>query len=125
MAFHVYILASQRNGTLYTGYTDDLYRRMTEHRAHALSWFTAKYGVTRLVFQEAHETREAAWTRERQIKKWRRAWKLELIERFNPAWRDLFYDMEWQKNAWVPAFAGKSGDGGSPPPQRLATRPRI
>jgi putative endonuclease len=90
MAFHVYILASQRNGTLYTGYTDDLYRRMTEHRAHALSRFTARYGVTRLVFQEVHETREAAWTRERQIKKWRRAWKLELIERFNPASRDLF-----------------------------------
>jgi putative endonuclease len=94
MAFYVYILASQRNGTLYTGYTDDLYRRMTEHRAHTVSRFTAKYGVTKLVFQEVHETREAAWTRERQIKKWRRAWKLELIERFNPAWRDLFADME-------------------------------
>jgi putative endonuclease len=73
MAYYVYILASQRNGTPYTGYTDDLYRRMTEHRAPTLSRFTAKYGVTRLVFQEAHETREAAWTRERRIKTWRRA----------------------------------------------------
>jgi putative endonuclease len=69
MAFYVYILASQRNGTLYTGYTDDLFRRMTEHRAHTLSRFTAKYGVTLLVFHEAHETRESAWTRERRIKK--------------------------------------------------------
>ena len=93
MAFYVYILASGRNGTLYTGYTDDLYRRMTEHRAHTLSRFTAKYDVTKLFFDEAHETREAAWTRERQIKKWRRAWKLELIERFNPGWKDLFEDM--------------------------------
>ncbi|HXV01108.1 MAG TPA: GIY-YIG nuclease family protein [Caulobacteraceae bacterium] len=84
MASYVYILASRRNGTLYTGYTDDLYRRMTEHRAHTLSRFTAKYGVIRLVFQEAHETREAAWTREWRIKKWRRAWKIELTERFNP-----------------------------------------
>jgi putative endonuclease len=67
---------------------------LTEHRAHALSRFTAKYGVTRLVFQEAHETREAAWTRERRIKTWRRAWKIELIERFNPGWRDLFEDMQ-------------------------------
>ena len=94
MAFYVYILASGRNGTLYTGYTDDLYRRVTEHLAHMLSRFTARYDVTKLVFQEAHETREAALTRERQIKKWRRQWKLELIERFNPAWRDLFTDME-------------------------------
>jgi putative endonuclease len=67
---------------------------MTEHRAHALSRFTAKYGVTRLVFREAHDTREDAWTRERRIKTWRRAWKIELIERFNPAWRDLFVDMQ-------------------------------
>ena len=94
MAFYVYILASRRNGTLYTGYTDDLYRRMTEHRAHTLSRFTAKHNVTMLVFQEVHETREGAWMRERRIKKWRRAWKLALIERFNPSWCGLFADME-------------------------------
>jgi putative endonuclease len=93
MAFYVYILASQRNGTLYTGYTDDLYRRIDEHRAHSLSKFTAKYDVTKLVFFETHETREAAFERERRIKKWRRQWKIELIERFNPGWRDLFEDM--------------------------------
>jgi putative endonuclease len=92
MAFHVYILASQRNGTLYTGYTDDLFRRATEHKAHSLPGFTSKYGVALLVWFEEHESRESAFVRERRIKKWRRAWKLELIERFNPAWRDLFED---------------------------------
>jgi len=89
MLFYVYILASQRNGTLYIGYTDDLSRRLYEHRNTGLSRFTAKYGVHRLVYFEEHETREGAWTRERQMKKWRRAWKLELIERFNPGWEDL------------------------------------
>jgi putative endonuclease len=94
LAFYVYILAGQRNGTLYIGYTDELYRRVSEHRAHTPSRFTAKYDVTRLVYFETHESREAAFTRERQMKKWRREWKLALIERFNPAWRDLFEDME-------------------------------
>ena len=90
--FFVYILASQRNGTLYLGYTDDIFRRVTEHKAKSLGGFTARYGVDRLVWYELHESREGAWTREHQMKKWRRAWKLELIERFNPAWRDLFED---------------------------------
>jgi putative endonuclease len=89
MSFYVYILASKRNGTLYIGYTDDLSRRLIEHRAGALSVFAAKYGVHRLVYFEEHETRESAWLRERRMKKWRRAWKLELIERFNPGWEDL------------------------------------
>jgi putative endonuclease len=94
MSFWVYILASKRNGTLYIGYTDDLYRRVTEHKAHAIPGFTSKYGVTRLVWFEEHASREEAFTRERRMKVWRRAWKLELIERFNPGWRDLFEDME-------------------------------
>ena len=94
MAFYVYILASQRNGTLYIGSTDDLYRRVTEHKAHSFGRFTAKYDVVKLVYQEAQESREDAFLRERRMKKWRRAWKLELIERFNPAWRDLFEDMD-------------------------------
>ncbi|HEY2180032.1 MAG TPA: GIY-YIG nuclease family protein [Caulobacteraceae bacterium] len=94
MSFYVYILASQRNGTLYVGHGDDLYRRMTEHRAHSLGGFTARYGVTRLVYFETHETRESAFLRERQMKVWKRKWKLELIERSNPGWRDLFEDME-------------------------------
>jgi putative endonuclease len=94
MFFYVYILASQRNGTLYIGYTDDLFRRMDEHRAHSFSGFTKKYDVTKLVWFETHETRESAFVRERQMKKWRRLWKLELIERSNPGWRDLFEGMD-------------------------------
>ena len=93
MFFVDYILASQRNGALYIGHTDDLYRRMIEHRAHHFSGFTAKYGVTKLVWFEEHDTRAGAFTRERQMKKWRRVWKLELIERVNPEWRDLFDEM--------------------------------
>ena len=94
MAFHVYILASKRNGTLYIGSTDDLYRRTAEHKAHNRSGFTDKYAVTRLVWFEAHETRESAFIRERRMKVWRRAWKIELIERFNPGWRDLYEDLQ-------------------------------
>ncbi len=89
MSFYVYILASKRNGTLYAGSSDDLSRRMIEHKAHTLSKFTAKYDVTQLVWFEEHETRESAFTRERQIKVWKRASKIELIERSNPGWRDL------------------------------------
>ena len=84
MAFCVYILASQRNGTLYTGQTDDLNRRGWEHKAGARQGFTARYGVKRLVWYQWFEIREAAFARERAIKKWNRAWKIEMIERFNP-----------------------------------------
>lgn len=93
MAFYVYILASQRNGTLYIGQTDSISRRISEHQEAAVPGFTAKYGVKRLVYYEAYETREAAFRRERAMKKWRRAWKLELIERFNPGWQDLADDL--------------------------------
>lgn len=89
MAFYVYIVASGRNGTLYTGSTDNISRRVWEHREKTFRGFTAKYGVDRLVWWESHETRDAAFRRERQIKKWNRIWKLELIERKNPDWRDL------------------------------------
>jgi len=89
MSFFVYILASRRNGTLYTGMTDDLARRVEQHRADAVPGFTKAYGVKTLVWFEVHETRGGAFQRERQIKKWNRVWKLELIERGNPAWRDL------------------------------------
>ncbi len=91
--FYVYILASQRNGTLYIGHTDDLHRRVREHREHAIPGFTSKYNVTQLVYYEGYATREEAFTRERRMKVWRRAWKIELIERFNPGWRDLFEDL--------------------------------
>jgi len=90
MMFFVYMLASQPHGTLYVGMTDDLIRRMWEHKMKLVPGFTAKYGVDRLVWFEAHQTREAAWRRERQIKEWKRAWKIELIERDNPQWIDLY-----------------------------------
>src|SRR5690348_7872079 len=90
MAFYVYILASQRNGTLYIGHTDSISRRTWQHgRSESTTSFTARYGVHRLVHYEAFETRDAAFRRERAMKKWRRLWKLELVERFNPGWRDL------------------------------------
>jgi len=88
MPFAVYIMASRRNGTLYTGYTDDLARRVFEHQSRERG-FTARYGCTMLVWYEIHETRESAWIRERRIKRWRRVWKLQLIETANPDWRDL------------------------------------
>ncbi|MFI4975342.1 MAG: GIY-YIG nuclease family protein [Caulobacterales bacterium] len=91
--FYVYILASQRNGTLYIGYTDNLPSRLVQHREKVRPGFTAKYGVTRLVWYEMHDSRDGAYRRERQLKKWNRVWKLELIERFNPEWRDLFEDL--------------------------------
>ena len=94
MAFFTYILASRRNGTLYIGSTDDLTRRVWEHQEGAGSAFAAKHGVRLLVYFEQHDTRHGAFIRERQMKEWRRAWKLELIERFNPGWRDLAQDFE-------------------------------
>jgi putative endonuclease len=89
MAFYVYIVASQRNGTLYIGSTGDLARRIYEHKEKALAGFTADHGVDRLVWFEAYGSRDEAFARERAMKKWNRAWKLELIERRNPGWRDL------------------------------------
>ena len=89
MSFWVYILASRRNGTLYIGMTDDLVRRAWEHRTGTIPGFTREYGIKMLVWFEQHETRESALQRERQLKKWNRAWKLQLIERFNPSWKDL------------------------------------
>jgi putative endonuclease len=85
----VYILASRRNGTLYVGVTSDLVRRVAEHRSSAVAGFVRDYGVYRLVFAEFHATMPDAILREKRIKKWRRAWKLELIESENPQWLDL------------------------------------
>jgi putative endonuclease len=93
MSFFVHIVASRRNGTLYTGMTDDLVKRIWQHRNSVVPGFTAKYGVKMLVWYEVHESREAALTRERQIKKWNRAWKLHIIEQMNPSWRDLWEDI--------------------------------
>ena len=88
--YHVYILASGRNGTLYTGVTGDLAQRIWQHRNGEGSKFASKYGVNRLVHAEASADENEAITREKAIKKWRRAWKLELIERENPQWLDLY-----------------------------------
>lgn len=86
----VYLLASSKNGTLYVGVTSDLVRRVWQHREHLAEGFTARYGVTRLVWYEQHETMESAIIREKRIKKWNRAWKVRLIEQHNPDWQDLW-----------------------------------
>ena len=91
--FYVYLLASQPQGTLYAGMTDDLVRRVWEHKIKAVPGFTAKYGVDRLVWFEIHETLESALRREKQIKEWRRAWKIVLIEENNPHWGDLYQSL--------------------------------
>jgi len=85
----VYILASRRNGTLYTGVTSNLIQRVHQHREASTAGFTRDYGVKRLVWFEQHATMEQAITREKRIKKWNRAWKLTLIETCNPDWHDL------------------------------------
>ncbi len=84
------MLANKRNGTLYVGMTDDLVKRVWQHRNGVIAGFTKRHGTKMLVWREAHESRESAFVRERQIKKWNRVWKLELIEKENPAWRDLW-----------------------------------
>jgi Predicted endonuclease containing a URI domain len=86
----VYILASKRNGTLYVGVTSDLVKRVWEHRNNVVEGFTSRYGVHRLVYFEMCADMEQAILREKQIKKWNRAWKIDLIEKQNPAWRDLW-----------------------------------
>lgn len=90
---HVYILASKRNGTLYVGVTTDLARRIHEHKIDAADSFTRKHGVKTLVHVETYEDLEEARRRERALKRWQRKWKLELIERDNPRWCDLYQDI--------------------------------
>jgi putative endonuclease len=89
----VYILASQRNGTLYVGVTRDVIRRTFERKADVVDGFTSRYGVHKLVFVEFHDTMAEAILREKRIKRWRRAWKIQLIEEANPTWRDLFEEI--------------------------------
>ncbi|HYE48846.1 MAG TPA: GIY-YIG nuclease family protein [Azospirillaceae bacterium] len=88
--FFVYILASKRNGTLYVGVTSDLARRVWEHRTGAVPGFTSRYGVKMLVHYEVFDTAEYAIAREKRLKEWKRAWKIELIEKANPDWDDLY-----------------------------------
>ncbi|SMF70792.1 GIY-YIG nuclease family protein [Allosphingosinicella indica] len=88
--YWVYIMASRRNGTLYTGVTSDIARRVMEHKNGATAGFTQRYCVTQLVHAEGFENVDEALAREKAVKKWRCAWKLELIEKENPGWRDLY-----------------------------------
>lgn len=101
-----YILTNKRNGTLYTGVTSDLIKRIHQHRTGALEGFAKAHGTKLLVWFEQHSTMEAAITREKRIKKWNRAWKLRLIEESNPQWRDLALDLGFE------AFDSHSREGG-------------
>jgi putative endonuclease len=93
MPFYVYMLANKRNGTLYIGMTDDLVRRVWEHREGIAEGFTKTYAIKMLIWFEQHASRESAFQRERQMKKWNRLWKLREIERSNPEWRDLYEEI--------------------------------
>jgi putative endonuclease len=89
----VYLLASKRNGTLYAGVTSNLGKRVWEHKNNVVEGFTKKYKVHMLVWYEVHETMESAIRREKAIKNWKRAWKLNVIEEMNPQWQDLYEDL--------------------------------
>ena len=93
MAFFTYIVASGRTGTIYTGSTDDLVTRVFQHKNKTFKGFTTKHGVDQLVWYEVFDSRSAAFKRERQIKKWNRLWRLDLIEKANPGWRDLHEEL--------------------------------
>ncbi len=89
----VYLLASKRNGTIYTGVTSNLLKRIWEHKSNVVKSFTSKYDVHSLVWYEIHETMESAIQREKTIKNWKRAWKIMVIEKANPGWHDLYPDL--------------------------------
>jgi putative endonuclease len=90
MAYYVYILASRKDGATYVGVTNDIVRRIYEHRTKAAPGFTSKYNITRLVWFEIYEDPISAISREKELKKWKRAWKTQLIEAKNPKWDDLY-----------------------------------
>lgn len=92
----VYIIASRRNGTIYIGVTSALWDRIASHKSKAFAGFTSNYNVTILVWYEHHHTMETAIKREKQLKKWNRSWKLELIETTNPTWRDLHDEIDFE-----------------------------
>jgi len=89
--YYVYILASKRNGTLYIGVTQDLLKRVDLHKKELLDGFTKKYNVRRLVYYEVYQDIKDAILREKRLKKWKREWKIKLIEEKNPNWEDLYY----------------------------------
>jgi len=105
-------LASRRNGTLYVGVTNNLVRRVYEHKNNVVKGFTEKYGVHMLVHYESSESVESAIRREKQLKEWQRKWKLRLIEETNPQWRDLYDEIApGRDRSWIPAFAGMTKRG--------------
>jgi len=91
--YYVYILASKRNGTLYIGITNNVLKRVYEHKNNLIEGFTQKYGVNNLVYYECYNDIYDAIAREKRIKKWKRQWKIELIEKDNPKWKDLYFDV--------------------------------
>lgn len=91
--FYVYILCNKRNGTLYTGVTSNILKRIYEHKNNLVDGFTKKYNIHQLAWYEIHHTAETAKSCEKQIKKWKRQWKLKLIEEQNPEWKDLYSDI--------------------------------
>lgn len=93
MQAYVYLLASQKNGTLYTGVTSDLIKRVWQHKNHVVDGFSKKYNIHLLVWYEVHDEIGSAIVREKQIKEWKRLWKLELIEKSNPTWKDLYSEI--------------------------------
>jgi len=97
--YYVYILASKRNGTLYIGVTNDLAKRIPEHKNKLIDGFTKKYDIDRLVYFEETNDINSAITREKQLKKWNRSWKIQLIKKQNPIWNDLYKD-------WIPTQVG-------------------
>jgi len=105
----VYIMASGFHGTLYTGVTSNLLQRIYQHREESFGGFTAEYGVKRLVWFECGGTMESAIAREKQLKNWKRQWKIELIEKDNPTWRDLAEDFGFE-----PLIKKKVDPGSSP-----------
>jgi len=90
MAYHVYLLASKKHGTLYLGVTNDIVRRLPEHRSEAVEGFIKRYGVDKLVWFEVYDDATNAIAREKELKKWRRDWKINLVEEADPEWIDLY-----------------------------------
>lgn len=101
--YYVYILASKRNGTLYIGVTNNLLNRVDQHKSNLIDGFTQKYNVHNLVYYEQYDNIFSAINREKQMKKWKRQWKIKLIEKFNPDWIDLFKPLKCSgyPPAWV------------------------
>ena len=91
--YYIYILASKFNGTLYIGVTNNLIKRIYEHKNNIADGFTKKYAIHNLVYYESYDSIENAIIREKQLKKWNRAWKINLIEKLNPKWKDLYIEL--------------------------------